>query len=620
MPWAAVLHWFAATMTFDFPGYALAYLINTFFAVALAIAALRRRHTPGAAAFAGVMLAASIWSLAQFFEAGTDTVASKVFWSQIQYIGVVAVPPLWLLFAVRYSRSHLLDGARVYLLWIIPLITLALVWTNPLHSLVWTQIELLPGDQNVAVFTHGLWFWMFAVFAYSMVIGGSALLVRACLNAPRVRQYQTAALVAGALAPLVANVIYLMQWSPLPGIDLTAFAFTFTGLLYLPTLFGLGVLDLTPVAREAVVEQMSDAVLVVDASGRIADLNASVAALLGVNTQSWLGVPFTEALAAFPELAALGGAEAPEQSVITLSANPPVYLSAQRTTLKDGKARPIGTLLLLRDITQVKVAELHAFDLALEHERVRLLSRFIRDASHEFRTPLAVVNTSLYLMDRQTDPAQQRTQRDKIAAQVDHLNTLLEDMLTMSKLDDREPLALSDVDINALLTDIVRSASLSSSRRPTVSLDLAEGLRPVRGDAAQLQRALDSLFSNAIQYTAEGGAIQIATRERGDFILITLQDTGIGIDHGAQSRIFERFFRSDDAHTTTGLGLGLPIARAIIEAHGGMIEVQSTPGQGSTFTLQLPAQAVAAPTQPPAVNGRLYAPLHPSTTPAVETP
>ncbi|HYO88991.1 MAG TPA: histidine kinase N-terminal 7TM domain-containing protein [Candidatus Limnocylindrales bacterium] len=610
-------------MTYDFPSYTLAYLVNTFITLALALVALRRRRAPGAAAFAGVMLAAAIWSLAQVFEAGSVTISSKLFWSQVQYIGVVSVPPLWFLFAVGYTRSHLLDGRRAWLLAIIPAITLVLVWTNPLHGLVWSNIELVPGSPNVAIFSHGLWFWIHTIFSYVMVISGSILLVRESIYAPRIRQYQTLALVAGALAPMLANIVYLMGLLPWQGVDLTTFAFTVTGAIYLPTLFGLRVLDLMPVARGAVVEQMGDAVLVLDGDGRIADFNPAVMTLLSVNVSAWIGQPFSEAMTAFPALVALGDADAPAQTIITLRTEPPVVLDVRKTTLHDSKARPIGALLLLRDITQFKVAERREFDLALEQERVRLLSRFIRDASHEFRTPLAVVNTSLYLLDRQTDPALQRAQREKIAAQVERLNSLLEDMLTMSKLDEGESFALSDVYVNGLWTGIVEAGCGHQEKQVTVSLELDETLPPVRGDALQLHRAFANLFCNAVQYSIEGGSIRISTRERGGFVVISLHDTGIGIDHIAQNRIFERFFRTDEVHATTGMGLGLPIARAIIEAHGGVIEVQSAPGQGSTFTLQLPAYAPE-----PAANGqasavmsrRLAEPLRASSTPSIETP
>jgi signal transduction histidine kinase len=607
-------------MSYHFPPYAPAYLINFLLTLAIAFVAWRRRRTPGALAFTGVMLCATVWSFAQFFESGADTLQGKVFWSQVQYLGGAFVSTFWFVFAVRYSGVHFAEGRRVMWLFVIPLITLGLAWTNPLHQLVWARIDLTPAALPVvAIYHHGFWFWIFATYSYVLVITGSVLLIREAIYAPRIRQYQAAALVAGALMPLMANLIYILGLSPFPGLDLTSFSFTLVGLLYLPAMYSLRVLDVTPVARGAVIEQMTDAVIVMDAHGRIADVNAAVQSLLDLPTDDWLGEPLTTALAAFPAIVALGADTKPAQAVISVPGHPDCFLDIRKTPFTDKRGQPVGALFLLRDITQMKRAEQQSFDLALEHERVRLLSRFIRDASHEFRTPLAVINTSLYLMDRAQDPAVQRAQRDKIAAQVNAVNGLLDEMLTMSRLDEHEPLSLSNVDLNGLIRATVDEERAAHSVYPSVTLALADPLPPVRGDEAQLRRVVENLLRNAAEYATPGSSIALVTHERGGYVVFALSDTGIGIDPTTQRRIFERFFRSDEAHTTPGLGLGLPMARAIVEAHGGRIEVSSALGQGTTFTVQLPAQPAAGADRVP-LPARLAAPLHPQSSPAVEAP
>ena len=612
-------------MSYDFPFYAPAYLINFVLTAVVAVLAFRRRNAPGAVAFAGVMAAASLWSFAQFFESGAPTVSGRMFWSGVQYIGAVALSPTWLLFASQYAGVRLVEGRRIALLYIIPAITLLLVWTSPFHTLIWTNITVHTDPMPYAVYGHGLWFWVNALYSYVTVITGSVLLIRETIYAPRIRQYQTLALVAGAIAPLVANMIYVLDLSPWPGLDLTSFAFTISGLLYLPALVNLHVLDITPVARGAVIEQMTDAVIVTDLQLRVADINSAVSDVLGVDTTTWIGRPFLTVLAAFPELTALASGLEPTQVIVPIRYEAEQrYIDARKSILSDRRDNPIGVVFLLHDVTQLKLAEQQSFDLALEHERVQLLSRFIRDASHEFRTPLTVINTSLYLMDRSTDPAGQRTHRDKIAAQVERIDTLLDEMLTMSRLDDREPLAVSDIDMNAVVCDVVQAnadAKTEPGTAPAVTLDLAERLPNVRGDAAQLRRALANLLNNALTHSGPGVEITIATRERDEFVVITLSDTGAGMDAALQRRIFERFFRTDDAHTTPGFGLGLPMARAIVEAHGGSIDVASAPGAGTIFTVQLPARSSASSAKDlPHLPVRLSSPLRPTPAPAVEMP
>lgn len=606
--------------SFSFPPYAPAYLINFVLTMFIVVVALRRRRAQGALAFAGVMSTAAVWSFAQFFESGATTVQSRIFWSQVQYIGATTVSVAWFTFAIRYSGIRFLEGRRIAVLFIFPAITLALVWTNSLHHLIWTEVRIVDGPIILAVYDHGLWFWLHILYSYALVITGSVLLIRESIYAPRLRQYQTLALVTGAVAPLIANVMYLLELTPLPGLDLTAFAFTVTGLLYLPALYNLRVLDITPVARGAIIDQMSDSVIVTDTQHRIVDVNAAVGELLDVNISDWLGQPLAEALSAFPELTTLGADSHQAQIIITTATKPSRTLDVRRTALNNRHNHPIGTLFLLRDITQFRLAEQQSFDLALEHERVRLLSRFIRDASHEFRTPLAVINTSLYLMERSPDAMAQRVQQEKIEAQVKRIDGLLDDMLTMSRLDEREPLTLTDVDLNALIREVAEAERNQAVRQPTIHVQLAETLPPVRGDKAQLQRVIESLLRNALDYTSCEGTITLRSSERGEFIVFALSDTGAGMDTTAQRHVFERFFRSDEAHTTPGLGLGLPIARAIVEAHGGAIEVTSVPGNGSTFTVQLPAQGASSSAVTPAAPHRLVAPLRPANEPAIETP
>ncbi|MBL8146872.1 MAG: PAS domain-containing protein [Anaerolineae bacterium] len=606
--------------SFSFPPYAPAYLVNFFLTIFIVVIALRRRRAQGALAFAGVMSTAAIWSFAQFFESGATTVQGRIFWSQVQYIGATTVAVAWFAFAIRYSGLHFLEGRRIAVLFIFPAITLTLVWTNSLHHLIWAEVRIVDGPIILAVYDHGLWFWLHILYSYTLVITGSVLLVRESIYAPRLRQYQTLALVTGAVAPLIANVMYLLELTPLPGLDLTAFAFTVTGLLYLPALYNLRVLDITPVARGAIIDQMSDSVIVTDTQHRIVDVNAAVGELLSTDISGWFGQPLAEALSVFPELAALSADNDQAQVIVTTATTPARTLDVRRTALNDRHNQPVGTLFLLRDISQLRLAEQQSFDLALEHERVRLLSRFIRDASHEFRTPLAVINTSLYLMDRSPDAAVKHAQQEKIEAQVKRIDSLLDDMLTMSRLDEREPLTLTNVDLNALIRETVEAMRNPAVRQPAIHLNLAEALPPVRGDQAQLQRVIESLLRNALDFTNCEGTVTLSSSERGDFIIFSLNDTGAGMDATAQRHVFERFFRSDEAHSTPGLGLGLPITRAIVEAHGGLIEAVSAPGKGSTFTVQLPARPLSPAPERPAAPYRLHAPLHPRSEPAIETP
>jgi PAS domain S-box-containing protein len=248
------------------------------------------------------------------------------------------------------------------------------------------------------------------------------------------------------------------------------------------------------------------------------------------------------------------------------------------------------------DITARKQAQLNALEAMLQTERVRLLSEFIRDISHDVRTPLTAIHTSLYLLRRLDDDPERRDQHyDRIEQQAARLQELLEAMLTLARLDQDEGFEFRTVDVNAAVTDVSsRMGPLVEARHLTLTHELHPDLPLIQADKDELQRALLNLLGNAVRFTPEAGAVTVRTAARADHVLIEVQDTGVGIAPADQERIFERFYRAEPSRSskTGGAGLGLAITRKIVERHGGTIELDSEPGVGSTFRVLLPLTPV----------------------------
>lgn len=251
--------------------------------------------------------------------------------------------------------------------------------------------------------------------------------------------------------------------------------------------------------------------------------------------------------------------------------------------------QPLYIQSILHDITERKKAEQQSLALAFEKGRVQLLANFIRDVSHEFRTPLAIIQSSLYIMQKTDNPEKHLEKIPIMSEQVTRVTQLVDRLVMMTQLDSGMLFSFHRENINSLVqqvTDTMRTAF--AEKNLTLRLELDESLPLVTVDTIHLVEALSQLIDNAVRYTLRDGSITIQTGCQAEWLTIAITDTGVGIADEVMPRIFERFYRHDEAHSTPGFGLGLPIAQKIVELHEGRIEAESEIGKGSRFVVYLP--------------------------------
>ncbi len=244
-----------------------------------------------------------------------------------------------------------------------------------------------------------------------------------------------------------------------------------------------------------------------------------------------------------------------------------------------------------RDITERKRAEQQRLELKTEKQRVDVLQRFISDASHDLRTPLTSIKTSLFLLQQLDDPEKHKKHLTVLERQTEHLECLLEDMLCMSRLDRVTGLELAKLNLNLMVADVLTNQStLAYNKGQNINFAPVHDLRSVEGNKEYLCQAVEILVLNALHYMPDGGTMTVRVYEQEQSDVVEIQDTGMGISPEDLPRIFERFYRGDKARGTYtgGTGLGLAIARRIVELHRGNIEVECEKGKGSTFRVVLP--------------------------------
>jgi signal transduction histidine kinase len=237
-----------------------------------------------------------------------------------------------------------------------------------------------------------------------------------------------------------------------------------------------------------------------------------------------------------------------------------------------------------------------AEEAARAHELTRLKSEFVTLVSHELRSPLTSITGYVELLLEGLGGASAEAQRESLGIvkrNADRLLQLIDDLLDMARIEaGKAELRRTRLDLASLIQEVAKALRPQiEAKGQQLTLDLAEALPGVSGDADRVTQILTNLLSNAHKYTPPAGSITITARGEEGRVRVNVQDTGIGLSSDDQAQLFTKFFRAQ--HRTTagvgGTGLGLAITRALVELHGGEITVTSTLGQGTTFGFTLPA-------------------------------
>ncbi len=329
-------------------------VISAIMLTGLALLAWHRRSAPGAGVLAVLMLALALLSLSYTCELFSATLAAKLFWVKVQYLPLLAIPTLWLIFVLQFTGQ----GKRLTPGWLAalaapPTIFYLLIWAAPDLGLYYSTAVLSDsGPSSFLQLTPWRLYWLQAIYAYVLLLLATGWLFWSYLHSSGVRRAQSSLLLVAILAPLVGSVLDLFNLSPLPGLELTPVLFLVTGVVSVYALVNHRLLDLMPVAHDVLIESMIDAVAVVDDQGCVVNLNAAAQAMIGQSSDAVLGAPAAAVLPGWADLMDKLDASRTAQTQVTQEQDGVVtYWDARIAPLYQTQTKAQGWLVVYRDIT-----------------------------------------------------------------------------------------------------------------------------------------------------------------------------------------------------------------------------------------------------------------------------
>lgn len=345
-------------MTFHFSLFGSIFLLAAALSAWVGWKAWTRRNAPGGNQLALYMSAVFIWTFGSALESIAVPQSLKIFLSQIEYIGYVNATPLLVLFCLRYLRHDAwITRRNVILLWIIPCITLLLVWTNAWHGWIWSGFQPGPPGSNVIIYERGPWYWVNVAYIYILATAINLIFLRAFITSHAIYRAQIGLLVVAGLFPIAASILYLSDYNPLKGLDLPPIGFTVMGIILVFTLTRFRLLELVPVARSMLIEHLRDGVLVFDLNNRIVDINPAAYHFLGHNHLQ-IGDSAAQAFAALPGLYQRLQETYELQEEVAFHHDPLLYVDLSTVRLFDADGDVCGRLITLRDITERRIAQM----------------------------------------------------------------------------------------------------------------------------------------------------------------------------------------------------------------------------------------------------------------------
>ena len=546
-------------------------------AISLAVATqiCGHRDERGGVLFIGLLLAAAGWSAAYGIQLGLSTAVGQSLFHRVGVAVGGTIPALWLLFALTYSgRGELLTRRVLVAVAVEPVVFAALTLTNPTHDLIWRELELTETSAGTALEpTFGTGMYAHVVVAYVCIVAGLAVLFYVFLQNPTVYRTQTALLMLGALVPLSANIAFFagLSWGPFPALDPTPFTFVVTGVLVGLAFFRFDLLTRAPVARQHVLNEMGDGVLVLDSNGEVVEANSVTRQLL--ETENLVGRAVTDLFedneSGGAPLDALDG----QTLAATVDSSKQTY-DVRCAELTDISGESIGDVVSFRNVTGRNRYE----------QRLEVAQRVLR---HNLRNDVSVIQAHAERITRNGHCPD----AEQILDTTEELIRLSEKSRLITRIEGPDGRGAVRVDISERLHDC---CCRFAEEYPDVAIDCdtPPTLQASVSDPELFDIPVENIVENAVVHSdSDEPHVRVTARQVDASVRVRVEDSGPEIPEMELSAL-ESGSESPLQH---GSSIGLWLAYWGVRTAGGTIEFEAS-DEGNVVTLNFPAaeQAMVA--------------------------
>jgi PAS domain S-box len=550
------------------------FLISAAATAVLAVLCWRTWRSPAAPYFTLLFAAATIWNLGDAGEFLSITPAAKFLFVCIEYPGMVTVPVAWFLIVLYYTgNTRFLSKKTIALLFIIPLLAVAAVWTNPLHHLYYTSISsILVQGTFVGLFQHGPLFWIFITWAYGLSAIGIVIVATRFWTSHAIYQYQIALILAASILPLAANIAYVARWGPVPFVNLSPLLFAFSGLLAAYGISRFQLLSLMPVAHDRVFSTIADGIIVVDDRQDICDTNPAAEQMLGVSSDQLIAQAAGKVLPGEIGMLPVGGPEHQpviREVLIDHPGQPDYYEASVIPFDPQIPGRGSYYLIVLRTITRRKLAEAALADAS---RKLALLNNITR---HDILNQITALDCYVELG---SGLAKNSEEKEYIAKEREIIKKIQEQIEFTREYQNLGSEAAKWQDLPA----VIALAAEHAGTGKVVIKNTVPGVE-VFADP-MLGKVFTNLIGNSLQYGETLTTITFTGDVQNENFVVACEDNGVGIGEKDKPRLFTRGFGK---HT----GLGLFLSREILSITGFTIVENGVPGRGARFEIRIPAGA-----------------------------